>query len=176
MPNIARVVLSVTGSDRPGLTSALAEAVLAAGGNWQEGHLSRLGGLYVGSVLVELEADQLPTLEAKVRGIDAEGLTVAVHASGDEPQTAGRTLLFELVGQDRPGIIREVSSILARLGVNIESLSSGEERGAWGGERLFRAEVHVTLPDAVTPEAVQSALEAISSEIMVDFTFSPGGS
>jgi len=51
----ARIVLSVTGSDRPGLTSAVAEAVVSAGGNWLEGHLSRLGGLYVGSVLVELD-------------------------------------------------------------------------------------------------------------------------
>ncbi len=175
MADILRVVLSVTGSDRPGLTSALAEAVLAAGGNWQEGHLSRLGGLYVGSVLVEIEPGQLSTLKDKVKNIDAKGLAVAVHTAGDEPKQEGRTLLFELVGQDRPGIIREVSAVLARLGANIESLSSGEERGAWGGERLFRAEVRATLPDGVTPEAVQSDLEAISSEIMVDFTFSPGG-
>ena len=50
------LVLSVVGSDRPGLTRALAAAVLSAGGNWLESHLSRLGGLYVGSVLVELPA------------------------------------------------------------------------------------------------------------------------
>jgi len=172
MGSITRVVLSITGSDRPGLTSALAEAVLAAGGNWQEGHLSRLGGLYVGSVLVEIEPDQLSLLEARVQEIDAVGLAVSVLVAGDEPAAAQAALLFELVGQDRPGIIREVSAVLARLGANIESLSSGEERGAWGGERLFRAEVRVTLPDAVSPEDAQAALEAISSDIMVDFTFS----
>ena len=54
---MASVILSVIGSDRPGLTEALAGAVLAAGGNWLESHLSRLGGLYVGSVLVELEPE-----------------------------------------------------------------------------------------------------------------------
>lgn len=171
MTDITRVVLSVTGSDRPGLTSALAEAVLAAGGNWQEGHLSRLGGLYVGSVLVEIAPDRLETLEAGIQAIDAAGLAVAVHAAGDDPAAVQSALLFELVGQDRPGIIREVSSVLAKLGANIESLSSGEERGAWGGERLFRAELQVTLPDAVSPEDAQAALETISSEIMVDFTF-----
>ena len=51
---MALLVLSVVGSDRPGLTKALAAAVLSAGGNWLESHLSRLGGLYVGSVLVDL--------------------------------------------------------------------------------------------------------------------------
>ena len=53
---MALTVLSVVGSDRPGLTKALAAAVLSAGGNWLESHLSRLGGLYVGSVLVELKS------------------------------------------------------------------------------------------------------------------------
>jgi glycine cleavage system regulatory protein len=48
----SRVILTVIGSDRPGLTAALAEAVLEAGGNWLESHLARLAGRYVGSVLV----------------------------------------------------------------------------------------------------------------------------
>src|SRR5688500_12059499 len=73
-----RVILSAVGSDRPGLTQSLAEAVLAAGGNWLESHLSRLGGKYVGSVLVELEEDRIPTLEARIREVDASGLHVSL--------------------------------------------------------------------------------------------------
>lgn len=172
MSDTARIVLSVTGSDRPGLTSALSEAVLAAGGNWKEGHLSRLGGLYVGSVLVELPAENVAMLESQVQAIDAAGLNVVINPAGTAPAGTANIMLFELIGQDRPGIIREVTAILAGLGANIESLSSGEETGAWGGEHLFRAQVRVTLPEGVSPEDAQEALEAISGEIMVDFTFS----
>lgn len=177
MSEIARVVLSVTGSDRPGLTSEIADAVLAADGNWQEGQLSQLGGLYVGSVLVEVAPDNLSRLTDAVQTIDADGLTVAIHPAlagrvASEPDSqAGAHLVFELVGQDRPGIIKQVSAALAGLHVNIEALSSGAEHGAWGGEHLFRARVECTLPDSVAPEQVQSALEDISTEIMVDFTF-----
>src|SRR5687768_4324196 len=74
----ARVILVVTGSDRPGLTKVLAEAVQTAGGNWLESHLSQLGGKYVGSVLVELDSAALPTLEAEVRKVDATGLSVSI--------------------------------------------------------------------------------------------------
>ncbi len=175
MSEIERVVLSVTGSDRPGLTSALSDAVLAADGNWKEGHLSRLGGLYVGSVLVELAPGNVAKLAEQVQAIDAAGLEVVINPAGDEPEAAPASLLFELVGQDRPGIIKQVTSILAQLGANIESLSSGEESGAWSGEHLFRAQVCVTLPGSVAPEDVQQALEEISSEIMVDFTFGAPG-
>ena len=174
MSDTKRIVLSVTGSDRPGLTSALAEAVAGVGGNWQEGNLSQLGGLYVGSVLVELEANKQIDLEEAVRAIDKQGLAVSIHHAQAENVGQGAPLLFELVGQDRPGIIREVTAILAKLGANIESLSSGEQTGAWAGEHLFHAEVTATLPEGISPDDAQAALEEISSEIMVDFSFSPG--
>lgn len=171
-PDQTRIVLSVTGSDRPGLTSALADAVLEAGGNWQEGHFSRLGGLYVGSVLVEIDPGQVDQLKQAVSGIDSLGLHVVTSQAVDETTgDDGRPLLFELLGNDRPGIISQVTGVLAGLGVNIESLSSHEETGAWGGERLFRAQILATLPDGVSAEDAQHALEDISGELMVDFTF-----
>ena len=171
----ARVILIVTGSDRPGLTKALADAVHAAGGNWLESHLSRLGGKYVGSVLVELDAAALPDLEARVRSVDANGLRVSVVPADDEPQPGGDALTVELVGQDRPGIVREVTAVLAALGVNIDSLATSTEHGAWSGEPLFRAEARVTLPQGVDQDEVQAALEGISGEVMVDFTVRKAG-
>ena len=166
-----RVILSVAGSDRPGLTQALADAVLAAGGNWLESHLSRLGGTYVGSVLVALDPGKLPALESHIRGVDASGLRVSIVPAGDEPEAQGQPLWIELVGQDRPGIVREVTAVLAGLGVNIEDFVTTTENGAWSGELLFRAQARVTIPPGVAADSVQAALEDISGEIMVDFTF-----
>ena len=171
----ARVILVVTGSDRPGLTKALADAVHAAGGNWLESHLSRLGGKYVGSVLVELDAAALPALESEVGKVDASGLRVSVVAADQETLSGGDTLTVELVGQDHPGIVREVTTVLAALGVNIDSLTTSTEHGAWSGEPLFRAEARVSLPQGVDRDEVQAALEAISGEVMVDFTVRTAG-
>ena len=165
-----QVILVVAGSDRPGLTKALADAVHAAGGNWLESHLSRLGGKYVGSVLVELDAAALPELEAQVSSVDASGLRVSLVAADQETLSDGDTLTVELVGQDHPGIVREVTAVLATLGVHIDSLTSSTEHGAWSGEPLFRAEARVTLPQGVDRDKVQAALEAISGEVMVDIT------
>ena len=168
-----RIILTVIGSDRPGLTQALAGAVHAAGGNWLESHLSRLGGKYVGSVLVELEEGKAAALEREIRSVDATGLQVAIVFAGTEPPTAAKGLWIELVGQDRPGIVKEVTSVLAGLDVNIEAFSSGTENSAWSGEQLFRAKAQITIPEGTSADAVRDALEAISGEIMVDFTISP---
>jgi glycine cleavage system regulatory protein len=168
------MILTVSGSDRPGLTRALAAAVLAGGGNWLESHLSRLGGMYVGAVLVEVANGEAARLEAAVREIGAAGLTVSAVAAGEEPAAQGQALTIELVGQDRPGIVSEVTAVLAGLGVNIEELDTGLSRGAWSGERLFRAKLQVMAPPGVGPDAVRTALEAISGDLMVDFSFGEG--
>lgn len=168
-----KVILSAVGSDRPGLTQALAEAVLAAGGNWLESHLSHLGGKYVGAVLVELEEENLSALRTTVQGVDAAGLHVSIAPAGDEPSTPGYPLSIELVGQDRPGIVREVTAVLAGLRINIEDFASATENSSWSGERLFRATARLSIPADTSLDQVQAALEAISGEIMVDLTIVP---
>jgi len=169
-----KVILSAVGSDRPGLTQALAETVLGAGGNWLESHLSHLGGKYVGAVLVEVEQDRLPALTDAIGKIDASGLHVSMVAAGETVDSAGHPLSIEVVGQDRPGIVREVTAVLTRLGANIEDFGSSTQKSAWSGEPIFRAEARVRVPPEVSFEQVQSALEAISGEIMVDLTVTPG--
>ena len=167
---MVKMILSVAGSDRPGLTQALADMVYAAGGNWLESHLSRLGGKYVGSVLVELDDDGIAALHAALGNADLIGLQVALVAAGDAVEPGGGTLKIDLVGQDRPGIVREVTAVLARIGANIEDFDSRRENGSWSGERLFRASLRLGLPAGMASDAVRDALEAISGEIMVDFT------
>lgn len=163
------VILTVIGSDRPGLTEALAGAVQTAGGNWLESHLSRLGGKYVGSVLVALPDAALEALRSHVAAVDAVGLNVNIVAASTEQPPVGTPLELSLVGQDRPGIVREVSAALARLGVNIEALETGIEGSAWSGSPLFRADAQLLIPEGIAAADVQAALEAVSGDMMVDF-------
>ena len=81
---------------------------------------------------------------------------------------AGTPLELSLVGQDRPGIVREVSAALSRFKVNIEDLETGFEDAASFGGRLFRAKARLLVPAGVSAAEVQDVLEGISGEIMVD--------
>ncbi len=166
-----RVILTVLGTDRPGLTRALADAVMASDGNWLESQLARLGGQYVGAVLVDLPQARWETPPAGTGAIPASGFPIPTVPAGGGRDPARRFLGIEIVGQDRPGIVREVTGALAALGANIEEFSSSTENSAWSGEPLFKARARTTIPDALTVDAVREGLEAISSEIMVDFSF-----
>jgi glycine cleavage system regulatory protein len=169
------LILTAIGSDRPGLTSALAEAVLAAGGNWLESHLSRMAGKYVGSVLVQLAAEDVTRLEAAIRRIDPVGLTVSIADAGAPLPLRGHALTLDLVGRDHPGIVREVTAALAQLGVNIESLETSVEPMAESGGDLFRARAELMIPATLDPREAAAALERISAEIMVDIALEKRG-
>jgi len=170
---MASVILSVIGSDRPGLTQALAGTVLAAGGNWLESHLSRLGGLYVGSVRVELPADGVAGLASAVRAVDAQGLEVRIAPAVESPGAVGAALQFGLVGQDRPGIVRQVTAVLSGLDVNIETFDTKISAEPHSGAPLFHMAARLRLPPGLRASEVQAALEEISAEIMVDISLTP---
>jgi glycine cleavage system regulatory protein len=172
---MALFVLSVVGSDRPGLTKALAAAVLAAGGNWLESHLSQLGGLYVGSVLVELAAGGVETLRSAAREVDAHGLDVRIAPAIEAPGEAGEALQFSLVGQDRPGIVDQVTTVLSGLGANIETFRTWIDAEPHSGAPLFHMEARLRLPPGREAAEAQAALEAISAEIMVDISLNAAG-
>lgn len=162
------LVLSVVGSDRPGLTKALAAAVLSAGGNWLESHLSRLGGLYVGSVLVDLTDGKVEALRAAVAAVDAAGLEVRIAPALGHVGATGETLAFTLVGRDRPGIVKQVTAAISDLGANIETFKTWLSTEAHSGAPLFHMDANLRLQPGLAADKVQATLEAISGEIMVD--------
>lgn len=163
------VILMAVGDDRPGLTQSLADAIVAAAGNWLESHFATLGGKYVGSVLVELPQAKVADLEQAAARMDAAGFHVSLLPAAAGKAPAGTSLSFELVGKDRPGIVREVSTVLADLGVSIDDLETGTEEGAMFGGTVFRAKARVLVPHGTAPDDVRAALEGISGEMMVDF-------
>src|ERR1700761_6464602 len=167
------IILTVVGSDRPGLTQAIADAVFEAGGNWLESHLSRIGGKYVGSVLVDVPAERLGALEDAARGIDAIGIKIDLVSPTERSERGGQPLVIEIVGQDRPGIVRTVTTVLAGLDVNIEAFTTAIEGSAWSGAPLFRAKADLLIPAGLAIREVREALESISGEIMVDVAAEP---
>lgn len=170
---MATLILSIVGSDRPGLTQALAAAVLSAGGNWLESHLSRLGGLYVGSVLVELATDSVDALRTAIREVDAQGLEVRISPAIEDAQSEGDIVQFSLVGQDRSGIVHQVTAILSQVGANIEDFDTHVSVEPHSGAPLFHMDARLRLPPTLSAQGVQAALEEISAEIMVDISLSP---
>jgi glycine cleavage system regulatory protein len=165
------LLLTVAGVDRTGLVESLAERIALAGGNWEESRMARLGGQFAGIVLVTVPAGRADELVAGLRALDAVGLQVSARPA--DPAVAappGARVQLVIRGADRPGIVRDVSRVLAGRGVNVEELASEVESAAMSGEPLFVARARLRVPPGGALADLRAALEAVGREVMVDLT------
>ena len=165
------LVMTIIGQDRPGLVDSVAVLVAAHGGNWLESRMSRLGGQFAGILRVEVPAEHEAALVAELNKLEARGLTVVVHADQPARVTApARQSLLEIVGQDRPGIVREISHALAGFGVNLEELETECASAAMSGETLFKARARLSIPESCDTAQVRQQLEKIAADLIVEIS------
>lgn len=167
---LATLIMTVIGADRPGLVQMVAARVADHGGNWLESRMCRLGGQFAGILRVEVAKERRDELVNALRTLEVDGLRVIIHAEGAAAGVAASAPLVqvEIVGHDRPGILRSVSGVFAAHGLNVEELASERVSAPMGGGTLFQARATVSVPASVKMAAVRADLEKIASDLMVD--------
>ena len=163
------LLLTAVGTDRTGLVESLAQRIAAAGGNWEESRMARLAGTFAGMVLVSLDSARVDQFVASLReleGLQVTSRTVSVEAA----QRAGTRVRLAVTGADRPGIVRDVSRVLAERGVNVDELESTLESAPMSGETMFAARARLLVPPSLELSTLRSSLETLGNDLMVDLT------
>ncbi|WP_299182154.1 ACT domain-containing protein [uncultured Neptuniibacter sp.] len=165
------LVLTVIGPDKPGLVEMLAQTITEHGGNWLESGMSRLAGKFAGIMITEVPESQTSALIDALNALESQGLKVTAEHT-DTPEISGKTQSFtlELVGHDKPGIVRDISSALAKRHVNVERLSTELVSGSMSAELLFKAEAELLASADLDLDELQESLEGIASDLMVDIS------
>lgn len=170
------LVLTVIADDKPGLVETLAEVIADHKGNWLEGSMSQLAGKFAGILRVSVATSDAQTLIDSLSSLPAD-LKLVVEQSeteglADELTTVG----LKLMGNDRPGIIREISHALAMLSINVEQLSTHCEPAPMSGDVLFRAHAVLQVPTEISLELLQGELEQLADDLIVELKDSGSGS
>jgi len=167
---MAHLVLTVVGDDRAGLVSALARTIAEHGGNWEQSELAELAGAFAGIVLVSVPDDKQRELTAALGGLDGL-LRITTHdVPAVAPTAAPHAVSFTVLGNDRPGIVRDVTSAIAAHALSIDTFRSRTLDAPMAGGTLFEATVSVSLPAETDARALTTALEELAGEIQVDIT------
>ena len=162
------LILTIVGSDRPGLVAAVADVVDAHGGNWENSQLAELAGVFAGVVQVSAPDDRAGQLTSALQDLD--GLTVAAHAGTDAAGSATQPVSLQILGNDHPGIVREISTVLSAHQLSIDDMTTTTRDAAMAGGRLFEASVTAEVPASADLDALRRDLEHLASEIQVDIT------
>lgn len=168
---MADLVLTLIGPDRPGIVESVAAPIAAHGGNWLESRMAHLAGQFAGILRVEVPDAKAAALAEALRGLQAKGLRITVE-SGPRPAAPAsrRALVVDLVGLDRPGIVREISRVLAERGVNIEELVTDRTPAPMSAELLFRSRARVNVPEGLDAGELRARLEKLAADLMVQVT------
>lgn len=166
---MAHLVLSVVGDDRTGLVSALADTVASHGGNWERSELAELAGAFAGIVLVSIDDGRVSALTSALESLDGL-LRVTAHTGDAAPEAPGRVLTFTVLGNDRPGIVRDVTAAITGHALSIDGFTSRTLDAPMAGGTLFEATVSVRVPDQADAAPIVAALERLADEIQVDLS------
>ncbi len=161
------VVFTFIGRDQPGLVEKLASTVADHGGNWLESRMSQLSGQFAGVVRVAVAPESQENLRQALQALASHGLTIVSHASDDAP-TADSGIFLHIVGNDRPGIVREVSRALAHQQINVIDMHTEITSAPMTGDPLFEASAEIQVPEGVDRDALEDSLEAISEQLSIE--------
>lgn len=169
---MASLVVTLVGPDRPGIVETVAEAVRANNGNWLESRMSHLAGQFAGILLLQVPDAEVPALQSALAELKDRGLKIVVEvdASARPSGSEGQLLTVQVVGNDRPGIVRELTQVLAGHDVNVEELTTTCEDAPHSGGQIFRAVGRVRAPEGLNPDLLREELERLAADLMIDVT------
>jgi glycine cleavage system regulatory protein len=168
------LVITLIGADRPGLVEAVAAAVAEHGGNWLEGRMAHLAGKFAGVLRVAVPEERAAELSTALGRLEREGLRVVAEIGGAGGGAVEyRAMDVELLGLDRPGLVREISRLLAARRVNVEELATDVYSAAMSGDPMFRARARVNVPVDLDVHELRESLERLAGDLMVEIRVAP---
>lgn len=164
------LVLTVIGTDRPGLVGAISKVVSDHGANWEASHMARLGGQFAGILQVAVAEDQADSLTASLGDLGPAGLQVTVRKEDESEELDGQAYWLELVGSDQPNIVRDISEALTSKGVTVVELTSELSDAPVSGGKLFKMQASIRCPASVSRAELSESLEELANSLMVDLS------
>jgi glycine cleavage system regulatory protein len=163
------LVFTFVGADKPGLVEQLSQTVAAHGGNWLESRMSELAGQFAGIVKVQVKKENAAALRAALLALSAQQLSVVVAQEVSEPDGGNaRQLRLAIVGNDRPGIMREVSHALAARAINVSEMNTSITSAPMSGDPLFEAVARIQTPQTLDLDELRAQLDTIADALSVN--------
>ncbi|WP_214509883.1 glycine cleavage system protein R [Pseudomonas brassicacearum] len=166
------LVITVFAPDKPGQVERIADCIAEHGGNWLESRMSRLAGQFAGILRIGAPAEVHEELIEALQGLSIHDIRVLIAESALEESCTWKPITMELVGNDRPGIVRDITRLLSEQGVNVERLVTYVRPAPMSSELLFHAEAILGVPLTLSLETLQERLETLADELMVELNLS----
>lgn len=163
-----QLVLTVLCDDRPGVVELLAQTISRHHGNWLESRMAHLAGKFAGILQVAVAEQHQAELRSALTQLAEKGLKIVIEDAVTISKPNCREFDFSVVGNDRPGIVREIAQAFAARHINMGELETACSSMPWSGEPLFEATGVIEVPKIVDMNELYDYLDKIADELAVD--------
>ncbi|BDX05314.1 glycine cleavage system protein R [Planctobacterium marinum] len=160
------IVITLVGNDKPGLIDSIAKAISNAQGNWLASSFAHMAGHFAGFAEIQIPEENEAALLATLENHPDLKITLSEGVSGQQAEMRKATIDIE--ANDRQGIVKELTHVLNTFNLNIMQFDSVCESAPNWGNLMFKATAEVDLPLDLDTQELQSALEDLSDDLMVD--------
>jgi glycine cleavage system regulatory protein len=161
------IVITFIGDDRPGIVEAISRIIASHQGEWVESRLVNLSGKFAGVLRANLPEEECDAFSADIKS-GTKGLKITIEQAHIDIDEKGKSYKLELVGQDRPGIIHRISSVLVANGATVDEMDSEVVEASMSGEKLFKANIILCLAKGYSIDDLSDVLEELANELIVD--------
>jgi glycine cleavage system regulatory protein len=160
------LVLTIIGRDRAGVVASLADVVRFHDGNWKRSELAEIAGTFAGVVVVEVGDDRVDELLTNLLVLRDQGLHVTAQQV-EEPTGApdADDVHLRLTGDDRPGVVHEISTAISEHGISISRLGTVTDLPGEDGGKRFEITARLRVPLDADLDAVLDSLGELAGRL-----------
>jgi glycine cleavage system regulatory protein len=159
-------IMSVMGPDNPGTMKSVAEVTREIGGEWLRSKVMRLDGQLTALMKVAVDAEKTDLLQSELRRQFAD-LQISYSPVTDPREGATKSITLVVDCQDRPGLTKELSRVLANLDLVVENMECNRVHISSIGQAAFTARVSLSVPENMEGETVADEIEALAEDMRV---------
>ena len=166
------IVLTIMADDQPGIIQTVSSTLHKHGGSWTQSSMSSLAGQFAGILLASVPSENSAACRKELHGLESQGLRVIARICDQASETeASHEYTLDLVGNDRPGIVHEITTVLANHNVNVKSLETVVEAASMGGGEIFKTKAELLVPEGTDTDALEDDIENLANDLMVNISF-----
>ena len=166
------IVLTIMADDQPGIIQTVSSTLHKHGGSWTQSSMSSLAGQFAGILLASVPSENSVACRKELHGLESQGLRVIARICDQTDETKETSeYTLDLLGNDRPGIVHEITTVLANHNVNVKSLETVVEAASMGGGEIFKTKAELLVPESADIDALEDDIENLANDLMVNISF-----
>lgn len=175
MTDKEHLILTAIGPDRVGLVERISKFITAYDCNIEDSKMAVFCGEFAVIILISGDEKSLESMTRNYKEIESEtGLSVLIK------KPLARTVADQFIPyklsascMDHPGVVNQISGVLSRLGVNIESMETKTYFAPVSGTPLFRLEADLSVPARTNINELRDRIADIQREENIDIELTP---